>query len=226
MRFAILACVGLSVGTSPLRADTYEQRLATQASQLQASLNKRCPARAREIAQLATTMTAADRTRTLARLAPCGTSDPLYHQTMGDAYLATNELQRAEASFRKALALGVTEANQAGLLMALVRQPKLTAAQQAEVRKHVHYFKTRGCTRDDLCTSLAYVGWHLEDTALTRSAADAAIALGFSSWQPFFFGGMAHAIEPRADRAKARRLLLEAKKRGAPPEVDELLQEL
>ena len=207
-------------------ADTYEERLANEASQLQRVLKQRCPDRAEEIARLAKPMSETDRSTALARLAPCGKSEPLYYQTIGSAYLAANDFTAAEAGFRKELALGVTEAGQAGLLMALVRQPKLNAAQQADLRKQLDYFHSHACTRDDICVGLAYVGWHMEDTALTRATADAAIALGFAGWQPYFFGGAAYAIAPRADRAKARRMLLEAKKRGAPADVDDLLRDL
>ena len=61
--------------------------------------------------------------------------------------------------------------------------------------------------RDDICAGLAYVGWHLEDTTLTRTSADAAIALGFPGWQPYFFGGIAYAIAPDRDRLMADVLL-------------------
>ena len=101
----------------------------------------------------------------------------------------------------KLLILGVTAAGQAGLAMALVRQSKLTTAQQADLRKQLDYFRAHTCTRDDICIGIAHVGWHVEDTELTRSAADAAIALGFAGWQPYFYAGTAYAIAPRADRA-------------------------
>lgn len=212
--------------TAPVLADAYRERLASEASQLQGALTRRCPARADEIAKLGKPMADAARAAALARLAPCGKAEPLYHQTLGSAQLAANEFKAAEASFRRQLALGATEAGQAGLLMALVRQPTLDAAQRADLRKQLDYFHAHACTRDDLCVGLAYVGFHLEDIALTRAAADAAITLGFAGWQPYFFGGAAWAVAPEADRAKARRLLLEAKKRGAPADVDDLLHDL
>jgi hypothetical protein len=221
-----LILVVLAIDTATALADTYEERVANEANQLQRSLKQRCPDRAEEIAALMKPMSAADRAAALARLAPCGTSEPLYHQTIGSTYLAANDFKMAEASFRKELALGVTEAGQAGLLMALVRMPKLTTGQQADLRKGLDYFHSHACTRDDICAGLAYVGWHVSDTALTRAAADAAISLGFAGWQPYFFGGTAYAIPPKSDRAKARRLLLEAKKRGAPPDVDDVLRDL
>src|SRR5205814_6408790 len=96
----------------------------------------------------------------------------------------------------------------------------------ADLRKHVDYFHSHPCVRDDICAGLAYVGWHLEDTTLTRTSADAAIALGFQGWQPYFFGGIAYAIAPDRDRTKARRMLLEAKKRGAPAAADDILRDL
>src|SRR5262249_4987997 len=153
------------------------------------ALTQQCPKRAEEIAGLAKPMADAARVAALARLAPCGKSEPLYHQTIGAAYLETNEFKLAEASFRKEMALGVTEAGQAGLLMALARQEKLSGSQQKDLRKQLDYFHAHVCTRDDICVGLAYAGWHIEDTALTRTSADAAIALGFAGWQPYFFGG-------------------------------------
>jgi hypothetical protein len=141
-------------------------------------------------------------------------------------YLNTGDFPAAEASFRKSLSFGVTESGQAGLLMALVRQPKLGKAQQADVKKQLGYFRAHPCTRDDICVGVAYAAWHLEDIELTRSSGDAAIALGFTDWQPYFFSGAAYAVEPKADRKKARNLLLEAKKRGAPADVDDLLRAL
>ena len=221
-----LIVVVLAVDVATALADTYEERLADEASQLQRSLEQRCPKRAQEVARLSKPMSAAERAAALARLAPCGKAEPLYHQTIGSTYLQANSFKAAEASFRKELALGVTEAGQAGLLMALARQPKLTTSQQADLRKQLDYFRAHACTRDDICVGLAYVGWHIEDTALTRAAADAAISLGFAGWQPYFFGGTAYAIPPQPDRAKARRMLVEAKKRGAPPAVDDLLRDL
>ncbi|HTR52750.1 MAG TPA: hypothetical protein VMJ10_18680 [Kofleriaceae bacterium] len=216
----------LAIGGATTLADTYEERLASEAEQLQRVLKQRCPDRADEIAGLTKPMSAADRAIALARLAPCGKSEPLYHQTIGSTYLEANDFKAAEASYRKELALGVTEAGQAGLLMALARQSKLTTSQQTDLRKQLDYFHVHACTRDDICVGLAYVGWHIEDTALTRASADAAIALGFAGWQPYFFGGTAYAVPPEPDRAKARRLLLEAKKRGAPSDVEDMLRDL
>src|SRR5262245_30890592 len=174
----------LVIGAATAPADTYEERLANEAKQLQRLLKQRCPDRAGEIAGLTKPMLAADRATALARLAPCGSSEPLYHQTIGSTYLDANDFKAAEASYRKELALGVTEAGQAGLLMALARQPKLTTSQQTDLRKQLDYFHSHKCTRDDICVGLAYVGWHIDDTALTRASADAAIALGFAGWQP------------------------------------------
>jgi hypothetical protein len=221
--FAIVAYGSTAAGET---AKTYEERLANESAQLQRTLVKQCPARADEVAGLATKTSDADRATALAKLAPCGKSEPLYHQTLGAAYLAAGDFKASEASYRKLLAFGVTEAGQVGLLTALVRQPKLSTAQQADLRKHLDYFHAHACTRDDLCVGLAYIGWHLEDDALTRASADQAIALGFAGWQPYFFGGAAYAVEPGANRVKARTMLQEAKKRGAPSGADELLSAL
>lgn len=220
----VIAPLAIAAGTAV--AEPVADRLAKDASALQRSLTQHCPDRAGEVAALAKPLANPDRAAALARLAPCGQSEPLYHQTIGSAYLEASDFKQAEASFRKLLALGATEAGRAGLVMALARQPKLTTAQQKDLREQLDYFHTHACDRDDICVGLAYAGWNLEDLSLTRTSADTAIALGFSGWQPYFFGGSAYAVPPKQNRVKARRLLLEAKKRGAPAEVDELLQEL
>jgi hypothetical protein len=186
-----------------------------------------CPARKAEIASLAKPMSVERRVSLLEKLAPCGKPAPLYHQTLGSAYFSHDQFANAEASFRRALSLEVTEAGQVGLLATLARQSDLDQAQRAAVREHVAYFRAHPCDRDDICAMLSYAAWHLDETAVARTAADRAIALEFPGWQPYLFGGIAYATPPAADRAKARRLLVEAKKRGAPAKyVDPFLQKL
>jgi hypothetical protein len=213
----------LSLGVAAqAHATPYAQRLADDFVELQHALTKKCPARAAEIARLEppsqrTAQTSPmQRAEALAHVGPCGTDNPLFLQTLGAAYLEAKDGVHAEAAFRQELALGVTEAGQAGLLGALAVQKSLTSSQRTDARKHLDYFRAHPCGRDDLCAGIAYAAMQLEDVPLARSSAEAAIALGFPGWQPYFFGGIAWATAPNPDDVKARHLLTEAKSRGAP----------
>lgn len=218
--------VALCVLAVPAAAQTYEERLASEAKLLEKLLVKKCPKRKAEIESLSS-KSLARRIESLQQLAPCGKASPLYHQTLASAYLDHGQFANAETSFRRALAVEVTEANQVGLLVALSRQDDLDDAQRTDVSKQLGYFRAHECDRDDLCAGLAYAAWHLGDMIVTRSAADRAIELGFPRWNAHFFGGLAYLVPPAADRAKAKRLLVEAKRRGAPADyVDSFLAKL
>ncbi|MBX3158656.1 MAG: hypothetical protein KF773_21995 [Deltaproteobacteria bacterium] len=226
--FALLAAVAATASAGP-----YEDQLAAELKDLKAALARRCPDRAAEAAKLTAPRLDDDRRAALARATElarferCAAAEPLLHQTLGAEWARAEDFAQSEASFRKLLALGVTEAAQIGLITALSRQPRLTAAQQADLTKHLRYFHANPCGRGDLCTGLAYAAFHLDDLPLARIAADRAIALKFEHWVPYFVGGIAYAVPPADDRAKARRLLIEAKKRGAPAaEVDGFLTKL
>jgi len=227
MRLAILTAVTLILlGAASSHAKGYHERLKAADAHLCRAMKKRCPGRAKEIELLRGTRSKAERRALLVKLEPCGRSIELYHLRMGAAHFALDDFRQAEASYRRALALRVTEAAQVGLLTALVRQKRLGPKQRADLRKHLGYFRDRSCRRDDLCAALAYVAWHLDEHELARRAAGRAIAQGYPGWQPYFFGGAAYAVGRGADPKKARAWLLEAKKRGGPAAIDGLLADL
>jgi hypothetical protein len=221
----VVAVVAALAGVAS--ADAYKDDLVAEHAAMQAALKKACPARAAEIDKLDPQQSRADQLGPLTKLSACGAKNETFLQTLGSLYIDAGEFAKSEAAFRKVLALHVTEAGQVGLLIALSRQDKLSTKQKADVKKNLAYFAGHPCRRADLCVGLAYAAWHFEDITLTRSAADAGIALGFEGWQPYFFGGVAYAVTPDQDRAKARQLLTEAKKRGAPAaDVDGFLHDL
>jgi hypothetical protein len=125
-------------------------------------------------------------------------------------------LSQAEAAFRRALAIQVTEAAQVGLLSALVRQTALTPFQTQALNEHMTYFRRFFCSREDIRASLAYVAWHLDDYELTKRASTKAVELKYPGWQAHFCGGTVYATGFNEDQAKAIVWLQEAKRRGGP----------
>lgn len=210
---------------SVARASDYQARLSAEQSQLEVALRKACPRKAKMITATRATNNKKARRAALLSLASCARDLESYHLKMGAAHMGVEDFTAAQESFLEALEIRVTEAGQVSLLNALVRLERRSPRQETLLQKHLDYFAARQCTRDDLCASLSYIGWHLEFDSLTKRSAERAIQLGFAGWQPYFFGGTVYAMGSKADRKKAKRWLRQAKKRGGPKaEINSVLR--
>ncbi len=210
--------------SAPAGADDYAARLQDDQAKLEAAMRKKCPKRTATIAKTRPDASPAARCDALVALAECGRDLEVYHLKTSAACFAKNDFAQAEASARAALALRVTESAQLALLMALARTKAPTAKQRADLAEHLAYFEARPCSREDLCAGVAYVAWHADQDALTIRSSERAINQGFKGWQPYFFGGSVLFTRSGADRRKGREWLLEAKKRGGPSAIDDLLE--
>src|SRR5678816_3381045 len=94
--FAVVAAT-ISISAATATGNAYEERLGIDASRLRDALVKQCPDRADEIARLGKPMPDAERAAALSKLAVCGKSEPLFHQTLGSAYLAAGDFKASEA---------------------------------------------------------------------------------------------------------------------------------
>lgn len=201
-------------------------RFKREQAELRAALVEKCPTKRAEIAKLETAKTT-ERVDLLRGLETCAAKLEAYFVTLGGALNGLDRFAEAEAAYRKALALRVTESAQLGLLTALVRQKSLSPKQKKDLDENLGYFHAHPCSRDDLCAGLCYVAWHVEDHALTTSSGEKAIALGFPGWQPYFLAGTVYAGGSDTDRQRAVTLLREAKKRGGPAnDIDAFLSDL
>ncbi len=206
--------------------DDAATRLAAEERDLRAALLRACPKRQADIAQL-DAKTPGALADAFQKLEACGKSNEGFLIHYGSALSNAGRFSEAEAVFRRALALRVTESAQLGLLMALSRQAKLTEAQQRDVAANREYFTKFPCSRDDLCAALAYAAWHLEDRQIAKSAAERAMSLGYPGWQPWFVAGTIESNGGAAERQHAITLLTEAKKRGGPAKaIDGFLERL
>jgi hypothetical protein len=217
----MLLLLALALGAAPVEDSA--ARLVRERAELRAQLVAKCPAQKTAIAQLEGA-TSARQVELLRGLEACGDTLEGYFIQLGGALQQVDRFTEAEATFRRALAMRVTEAAQLGLLTALVRQKKLTPRQQADLDANLDYFRKRTCSRDDLCAGLSYVAWHVEDVELVKASAERAMALGFAGWQPWFTEGTVLATGSDADRRRAVELLREARRRGGPAKaIDEFL---
>jgi hypothetical protein len=203
-------------------AEDATARLVKEQAELRAQLLAACPAQRASIERLAGA--APDQRVALLRpLETCAAKVEPYFVSLGNALNQAASWPEAEAAFRKAMALRVTEAAQLGLLTSLVRQKTLTTAQQADLDANLDYFRQRTCTRADLCAGLSWVAWHVDDVELVKRAAARAISLGFAGWQPYFAAGTVYA-GTTTERSRAVDLLREAKRRGGPAKsIDDFL---
>jgi hypothetical protein len=220
----VLPLLSLLVLAAP--AEPSSVRLQREAAELRKSLEAACPERRAAIARLEHAEPK-ERAQLLTELEPCGRAQEAYFIQLGAALDQVGDFPRAEVAFRRALAMRVTESAQLGLLIALSRQPKLSAAQRADLDANLSYFRQHPCTRDDLCAALSYAAWHLEDTALATSSGERAISLGFEGWQPYFTTGTIYASGSPEQRQKAATYLREAKRRNGPAKaIDGFLTDL
>jgi len=198
-------------------------RLKRERAELRSALAAKCPSKRATIDRLEGA-SAEQTVELLTALEACGAKNEAYFVQLGNALQLTNRFTESEAGFRKALAVRVTESAQLGLLTSLVRQKVLKPEQKADLEENLRYFRQHPCTRDDLCASLSYVAWHVEEIELVKQSAERAIQLGFPGWQPYFTAGTVYSNGSDADRAQAVKMLREAKKRGGPAkDIDEFL---
>jgi len=203
-------------------ADDAVIRLGSERAALRETLLRSCPEQKSDIEQLGS---AAATVETFRKLDACGGNNEAFLVQYGSALNNADRFVDAEVVFRRAMNVRITEAAQVGLLVALSRQAKLTAAQQQDVATNIAYFKKRPCFRDDLCAALAYAAWHLLDKPLAKLSAERAMTFGYKGWQPWFVAGTIEAGGD--DKARAISLLNEAKKRGGPAkDIDGFLEKL
>jgi tetratricopeptide (TPR) repeat protein len=213
----------LALATTP---EDSAARLQREQAELRAQLLASCPGKGATIGQLAGAPHA-KQVELLRALGECGAKHEAYFIQLGSAQNMLGQFPDAEATFRRALAIQVTEAAQLGLLTALARQKTLSEKQKADLETNLDYFRTRTCTRDDLCAALAYVAWHVDDFELVKRSSERAMALGYPGWQPWFTAGTVYAMGSDAERARAIELLREAKRRGGPAKaIDGFLSKL
>ncbi len=198
-------------------------RFDREQAELRSQLLAKCPAHRAAIEQLGSALSD-QRVELLRPLETCAAKVEPYFIALGGALSMKSQWPEAEAAYRKALGLRVTESAQLGLLTALVRQKSLSSTQQADLDSNLGYFRQRACSRADLCAALSYVAWHVDDVELVKRSAERSISLGFAGWQPYFFAGTVYAA---TDAARAVELLTQAKKRGGPQkDIDGFLSRL
>lgn len=203
-----------------------EERLKLEKVELIKMLRTRCTKQVAQVDGLEKS-SGADQLPFFQALEGCAGRDGSFLARWGSALNGANLFPEAEAVYRRALKLEVTQASQLGLLMALVRQKSLSAEQKKDLARHLEYFRTHLCDRDDLCAGLTYVAWHQDDDALTLKAGERAIALGYPGHQPYFLMGTLLAVGGPAQRKRAIELMTEARKRGGPKEhIDVFLTKL
>jgi|CXWL01.1.fsa_nt_gi tetratricopeptide (TPR) repeat protein len=222
--------VGLAATTvmapGSAHAEDAMARFKREELELREQLLKRCPGQRETITQLEGA-SGALRLELYLKLDSCGAKLEPFLIKLGSALNMVARYEEAEAAFRRAMKLRVTEAAQLGLLTALSRQASLTQAQKADLTSNLNYFRRHACSRDDLCASLAYVAWHVEDLDLAKRSSERAIELKFPGWQPYFTAGTVYATGSAADRVRAIELLQEAKGRGGPAKaIDGFLSDL
>jgi hypothetical protein len=208
-------------------AENSAVRLAKEQRELRDALLAKCPKEKESIAALENAA-AAQRTELLLKLEQCGAGSEAFLVQLGNAQNVLGKWADAEATFRKALGMRVTESALLGELTAISRQKPRTDAQKARMKSGLEHFKSVGCTRDDLCAGLSYVAWHEDEEEIAATAGEMAIKLGYSGWQPYFTAGTVYATKShKEDRARAIELLTEAKKRGGPAkDIDGFLERL
>ena len=215
------------LAAAPVADASSVTRLETEQRELRDQLLARCPKESASIAALAQAAPA-QRVELLLKLERCAAGSEAFLIQLGNGQNLVGKYRDAEATFRDALARRASESAMLGILTALSRQKPHTEAQTLEMKAGLDHFRKAGCTRDDICAGLAYVAWHADDTELTISAAEKAIALGFPGWQPWFAGGTAYAMSAhKEDRARSIKMLKEARKRGGPAkQIDDFLTRL
>ncbi|WP_338870099.1 tetratricopeptide repeat protein [Myxococcus stipitatus] len=150
-------------------------------------------------------------------LSRCAPAVPIVQRRMGLVFFEKGDFRKAEEHYRKALALEVTTTNQLALLQALVRQERtLDAPRRAEMQRLYDELMRSGGERVDIWSNLTYVAFHLDDIPSTRRAAQRAIALGATTWHPYFYGGMAEAVGESPNPTRALSLLERAEQLGGP----------
>jgi hypothetical protein len=218
--------LALSLLLAAAPADDAAARLVKEQRELREALLARCPKEKESIAALENAV-AARRTELLLKLERCGAGSEAFLVQLGNAQNGAGKWAEAEATFRKALGMRVTESALLGELTAISRQKPRSDAQKARMMSGLEHFKSVGCTRDDLCAGLSYVAWHEDEEELAKSSAEKAITLGYPGPQPYFLAGTLYAVGGEADRKRAIELLTEAKKRGGPAkDIDGFLERL
>ncbi len=212
-----ITMLGLVVAADALAEDA-SSRLKHEQQQLREQLLKNCPAQHADIAAL-DEASPARRVELFQKLEPCGGKLEAFLIQQGSAFNLVGHYAEAEATYRRAMKLRVTEAAQIGLMTALVRQPSLTQSQKSDLESNLDYFRQRDCSRDDLCAGLSYVAWHADDFELTKRSGERAIRLKFPGWQPYFTAGTVYSNGSATDSTRAVELLREAKARGGPADA-------